>query len=151
MSTLYCEWISTAQQHYKRRSVKSFFPPCFVFPPGTIELVVISTGQNPLISPHKATSYIPRGYHRNSLDIQACFLCTALHFSTKPTVCPCKFLSLCKRSEPSEQQDQMFPPLRINQVSLSRSVRLSACLSIRPSVDHLTVQWPSFVEHIFIL
>lgn len=105
---------------------------CFMLPVGTIALVGISTWQNPLISPHKTTSYIPQGYYSNwvilislyivLLPSQSCLY--ILHsFAFQCSVWVCLHAScLCphvmylfaplwgkkKKSEPSEQQDRMF-------------------------------------------
>lgn len=60
---------------------------CSMLPVGTIALVAISTWQNPLISPHKTTSYIPQGYYSNGatlislhivpLPLQSCLIYSA--------------------------------------------------------------------------
>ncbi len=73
---------------------------CFMLPVGTIALAGISTWQNPLISPHKTTSYIPQGYYSNwvtlislyivLLPLQSCLIfCIALHFSAASLTVKC--------------------------------------------------------------
>lgn len=47
---------------------------CFMLPVGTIALAGISTWQNPLISPHKTTSYIPQGYYSNWVTLISLYI-----------------------------------------------------------------------------
>lgn len=109
---------------------------CFMLPVGTIALAGISTWQNPLISPHKTTSYIPQGYYSNSvtlislyivlLPLQSCliysaWLCISVQSLSRqnihvwnttecvsmPTLCT--YLLHCRgKKTPSEQQYWMF-------------------------------------------
>lgn len=109
---------------------------CFMLPVGTIALAGISTWQNPLISPHKTTSYIPQGYYSNSvtlislyivlLPLQSCliysaWLCISVQSLSRqnihvwnttecvsmPTLCT--YLLHCRgKKTPSEQQYWIF-------------------------------------------
>lgn len=145
---------------------------CFMLPVGTIALVGISTWQNPLISPHKTTSYIPLGYYSNwvilislyivLLPSQSClyilhsfaFQCSVWVCLHASCLCPhvmYLFAPLWGKKKKigairTAGSDVFFPPRIKSGGWCSPSHSLSFCPSICPSVDHLNCQTAQFQQ-----